>query len=79
MSCLDHWARIAFLYNDALVPGRTVLQLAAEGSLPRTAADRVVAALERLPLLDGTVPALEPHRPQFASGCASMRSITCLA
>ena len=69
VSCLDHWARFApASFDDALVPGRTVLQLVAEGSLPRAAADRVVAALDRLPLLEGAMPALEPHRPQFRFG-----------
>ncbi|MGD0984006.1 MAG: glycoside hydrolase family 88 protein [Acidimicrobiales bacterium] len=69
VGCLDRWARLAPIsFDDALVPGGAVLQLVADGSLPGTAADRVVAALERLPLLDGTIPALEPHKPQFRFG-----------
>jgi hypothetical protein len=69
VECLGRWARCApFAFDDALVPGRAVLQLVADGSLPRTAADRVVMALERLPVLDATIPALEPHRPQFRFG-----------
>ena len=69
VGCLDHWTRLApTAFDDALVPGRAVLQLVADGSLPRAAADRVVAALERLPMLDGTIPALEPHKPQFRFG-----------
>ncbi len=69
VGCLERWTHLAPIsFDDALVPGRAVLQLVAEGSLPRAAADRVVAALERLPLLDGAVPALEPHRPQFRFG-----------
>jgi hypothetical protein len=69
VGCLERWAELAPIsFDDALVPGRAVLQLVAEGSLPTVAADRVVAALERLPLLDGTIPALEPHRPQFRFG-----------
>ena len=69
VSCLDHSARSApTTFDDALVPGRAVLRLVADGSLPRAAADRVVASLERLPLFDGAIPALEPHRPQFRFG-----------
>ena len=69
VACLERWTRLAPIsFDDALVPGRAVLQLVAEGSLPHAAADRVIAALERLPLLDGAIPALEPHRPQFRFG-----------
>jgi hypothetical protein len=69
VSCLERWSRLAPVsYDDALAPGSAVLQLVSDGALPRAAADRVVAGLERLPLLDGTVPALEPHKPQFRFG-----------
>ncbi|MGA2529684.1 MAG: glycoside hydrolase family 88 protein [Acidimicrobiales bacterium] len=69
VECLDRWTSLApASFDDALVPGRAVLQLVAEGALAPAAADRVVAALERLPLLDGVIPALEPHRPQFRFG-----------
>lgn len=69
LGCLERWARVAPpSFDDALVPGRAVLELVEEGSLPTLAADRVVAALERLPLLDDVVPALEPHRPLYRFG-----------
>lgn len=69
VNCLDRWARFAPLsFDDALAPGQAVMQLEGDGALSRPAADRIVAAVERLPLLDGTVPALEPHRPQFRFG-----------
>ena len=44
------------------------MQLEADGALPRPAGDRIVTAVDRLPLLDGIVPALEPHKPQFRFG-----------
>ncbi|MGA3351823.1 MAG: glycoside hydrolase family 88 protein [Acidimicrobiales bacterium] len=69
VDCLDRWTRLApTTFDDALVPGRAVLQLVADGALPPAAAERVVAGIERLPLLGGAIPALEPHRPQFRFG-----------
>jgi hypothetical protein len=69
IACLEHWSRFSpASFDDALVPARAVLALVAEGSLPRAAADRVVAALDRLPLFDRLIPALEPHRPPFRFG-----------
>ncbi len=66
---LDRWARVAPIsYDDALAPGRAVLELVTEGALAPTAADRIVAALDRLPLADGGIPLLEPQRPQFRFG-----------
>lgn len=66
---LDHWARLAPpSFDDALVPGVAVLELVDQGLLPVAAADRVVASIERLPLLDDVVPALEPHRVQYRFG-----------
>lgn len=69
VNCLDRWAHLTpASFDDALAPGRAVLELVVDGALPRSAADRVVASLERLPLMDRAIPALEPHRPQFRFG-----------
>lgn len=55
-------------FDDALVPGATMIQLVMDGDLPATAAERVLDRLEGLPRVFGCIPALEPQRPSFRFG-----------
>src|SRR5579862_6921853 len=55
-------------FDDALVPGASVIQLVMDGDLPKTAAERVLDRLDGLPRAHGCIPALEPHRPPFRFG-----------
>lgn len=54
--------------DDVLAPGRAIVDLTAAGDVPRSAAERFVAAVARLPRIDGEIPLLEPHRPVFRFG-----------
>jgi unsaturated rhamnogalacturonyl hydrolase len=66
---LDRWAsRCPPTLDDALAPGAAIASLAGDGTLSQAAAGRFLAAIERLPRLDGGVPALEPHRPAYRFG-----------
>jgi len=55
-------------FDDALAPGRAILELVRDDRLGSEVAERFGDALDRLPALEGPIPALEPHRPQFRFG-----------
>lgn len=66
---LDRWeSQCPPCLDDALAPGAAIARLAGEGALGARAADRFLAAVDRLPLLTGVVPALEPHRQAYRFG-----------
>lgn len=66
---LDRWsAGCPPSLDDALAPGAAIARLAGEGALSDRAADRFLEAVDRLPLLAGQVPALEPHRLAYRFG-----------
>lgn len=55
-------------FDDVLAPGRAIVDLVVAGDLSTSAVDRFIGAVDRLPLLDGVIPALEPHRPTWRFG-----------
>jgi hypothetical protein len=66
---LQRWAHSAPpSFDDALAPGRAIFALVEEGTIDEAVADRVRTALARLAPLRDSIPALEPHRPQFRFG-----------
>jgi unsaturated rhamnogalacturonyl hydrolase len=66
---LDRWdSQCLPCLDDALAPGVAIARLTGEGILGDRAASRFLAAVDRLPLLTGAVPALEPHRPAYRFG-----------
>ncbi len=69
LTSLDRWARMGpDSFDDALAPGRAIVELVAEGDLAPAAAERFLASIDRLPTFDGSIPLLEPHRPAFRFG-----------
>lgn len=65
---IERWAtRAPDGFDDVLAPGRAIVALAADGAVSPRAAERFVAAVDRLPTL-GPMPALEPHRPVYRFG-----------
>ncbi len=66
---LDRWAsRCPPGLDDALAPGAAIASLVGDGTLSPAAAGRFLEAVERLPVVAGRVPALEPHRPAYRFG-----------
>jgi unsaturated rhamnogalacturonyl hydrolase len=55
-------------FDDVLAPGAAIIQLVMDGDLPATAAERMLDRLDGLPMVCGSVPALEPHRLSFRYG-----------
>ena len=66
---IARWAELCpASFDDALAPGAAIARLAGDGDVPPAAADRFLASIDRLPLLAGRVPVLEPHRPAYRFG-----------
>lgn len=66
---LQRWAESApSSESDALAPGRAISHLVMHGELPRLAADRFIAAVERLPITSDGIPLLEPGQQQYRFG-----------
>lgn len=66
---LTRWATTApDNYDDVLAPGRAIVNLVSSKDLDRRALDRFINAVDRLPVLDCGMPALEPHRPVYRFG-----------
>jgi len=66
---LDRWSSgCPPCLDDALAPGAAIARLAGEGVLSGRAIDRFLVAVDRLPMLTGPVPALEPHRQAYRFG-----------
>jgi hypothetical protein len=55
-------------FDDVLAPGATIIRLVMDGDLPASAAERVLARLDGLPMVHGEIPSLEPHRLVFRYG-----------
>ena len=55
-------------FDDVLAPGAAIVQLVMDGELPESAAQRMLDRLDGLPMVCGSVPALEPHRLAFRYG-----------
>jgi len=55
-------------FDDVLAPGAAIIRLVMDGDLPESAAERMLGRLEGLPMVCGSVPALEPHRLAFRYG-----------
>ncbi len=66
---LRRWLRsVPTGYHDALAPGAAIARLVADGELPGAATERFLRALDHLPSLYGSVPALEPHLSPYRFG-----------
>src|SRR4029078_10509633 len=52
-------------FDDVLAPGAAIVQLVMDGELPESAAQRMLARLGGLPMVCGSVSALEPQRLAF--------------
>lgn len=55
-------------FDDVLAPGAAIIGLVMDGDLPASAADRVLSRLDGLPIVQGEIPSLEPHRLAFRYG-----------
>lgn len=66
---LQRWHKFCLPnFDDVLAPGASIIQLVMDGDLPASAAERVLSRLDGLPMVIGTVPALEPQRLAFRYG-----------
>jgi hypothetical protein len=55
-------------FDDCLAPGATIVDLARSGEVAPAAVSRFLASVDRLPMLECGLPALEPHRLAFRFG-----------
>jgi len=69
LEILERWERhCPPNFDDVLAPGAALIGLVMQGDLPKRAGDRLLGALEALPIAYGAIPALEPHRMAFRYG-----------